>query len=146
MIFQINEITNPAAKAISESVKHNSTLQNVRMSWNNDYFVDTTSGVIKFLGKHLKDVGAQTISEILFNNLSVTLLDISSNVISHNGAGYISDFIKNNCKIEEIDMSHNNISSDGMQKIAMAVESNCTIKKLTIVYPILRHQLYENVL
>ena len=123
-----NDITTKGATAISESLQK---LQHLKMSWNN-HVIDTNHSAISFARKRMNDVDAHIVAKVLYNNETVTKLDLSQNRISKNGAISISKCIEYNKTLKELDLSKNIISNIGLKKIAVAMQANQTLQKYNI--------------
>ena len=122
------------AKAISEKVKDNCTLQHLAISWNNNSCTFRTDMSVTSSKSRIKDIGTTIIAEILHNNNLVATLDISHNKISYKGAKYISNLLLNNCALREINISHNNIAKEGMLSIAESLKTSCSLEKLNVAH------------
>ena len=118
--FSNNDITTKGATAISESLQK---LQHLKMSWNN-HVIDTNHSSVSFARKRLNDVDAHIVAKVLYNNETVTKLNLSQNRISKNGAISISKCIEYNKTLKELDLSKNVISNIGLKKIAVAMQAN----------------------
>ena len=118
--------------------------------------------IINLSDNEISDIGAETISEYLKNNICLLELNLSKNRIGCNGitaiakaiqvnvslqkfnissckvaddgAAAISDSLKHNDLLQELNLSQNNISSSGAEKIAEAIQMNVTLQKLDISY------------
>ena len=126
--FLNNDITTKGATAISESLQK---LQHLKMSWNN-HVIDTNHSSISFARKRMNDVDVHIVAEVLYNNKTVTKLDLSQNRITKNGAISISKCIEYNKTLKELDLSKNIISNIGLMKIAVAMQANQTLQKFNI--------------
>ena len=128
--FSNNDITTKGATVISESLQK---LQHLKMSWNS-HVIDTNHSSISFAQKSISDVDVHIVAKVLYNNETVTKLDVSQNRISKNGAISISKCIEYNKTLKELDLSKNIIYNIGLKKIAVAMQANQTLRKLNTSY------------
>ena len=126
-----NGISTTGAIDISESLKHNTTLQHFKMSWGT-YCINTKVSLLDFSNKFLEDSGSQIVANILSNNKTVVYLNLSQNNLTDRCAEYMGECIENNCCLKRIDMSRNFISSKGITKIVSSLQINQYLQKLDI--------------
>ena len=95
---------------ITESLQNNTKLQSLKL------LNITKEGVIK----------------PIFEVNALQKLDLSSNILSDDGAVTISDGLKSNNTLQELNISHNNITNKGTKRIAEAIQINSTLQNINI--------------
>ena len=68
----------------------------------------------------------------IFEVKALQKLDLSSNILSDDGAVTISDGLKSNNTLQELNISHNNITNKGTKRIAKAIQINSTLQNINI--------------
>ena len=152
------DIPDDGAVVISESYRHSTSLETLKMTWNNavntvnqfedetlqllpilvendQVFVSTANKICDLIREHIGNTGVRIISNLLCSkNTVITELYISYNNISYDGIEAICDSLSYNNVLQYLVMSYNEINSDGARKIANAIQLNVTLKKLDISY------------
>ena len=132
--FSSNDISAVGATSISESLQYNFKLHSLKISWSNNFFIDTDYSTISFVQKSLNDEDVHIVANILCSSKTTTKLDLSQNRISNNGVESLRKCIKNNKSIVELNISRNRISNNGLRTIAISLQGNHTLQKLDISY------------
>ncbi|XP_065897457.1 uncharacterized protein [Dysidea avara] len=139
---------------ISESYKYIRTLQNLKVSYSRTTFATSHSNdsrsvrndvseynlhstyylskAIVNLSKAIDNTGAVIVSNLLYNNMSITELNLSKNNIKYVGLAAVSEWLKVNYSLKILNMSHNWISIEGANKIAEVIKVNTTLQYLDI--------------
>ena len=100
-------------------------------SWYNLRSTYYLSGNVN-LSKVIDNTGAVIVSNLLYNNMSITELNLSENNIKYVGLAAVSEWLKVNYSLEVLNMSHNWISIEGANKIAEVIKVNTTLQYLDI--------------
>ena len=92
---------------ISDAYKHNKTLQELKLSWQNDILTISSVDIFyKLCYKSIGNIGAIITSNILSKNIKTKVVNISYNGISDDGAvANINYLRKNNSTVEELNIS-----------------------------------------
>ena len=126
-------IPDGGALIISESYKSSKTLQELIISWKNDQITINTKSLFFILpGKHIGDTGTVIISNLLYRNTIINILEISHNHICGDGIITIGNCLKNYNAAQELNVSGNFIGIQGATKIGELIEVNLYILKLRI--------------
>ena len=90
---------------ISDAYKHNKTLQELKLSWQNDIITISSVDIFyKLCYKSIGNTSAIIISNILSKSIKTKVVDISYNGISDDGAVAIINCLRNNSTVEELKM------------------------------------------
>ena len=147
------------ARALSDHLKHNNTLQALKISWNdndsdttydyrvgmnNECYVDITLPKFKrslasvnweryYYDKPVFDyIEAILLIALVYGNVDVKTIKIINNKISDSAALVISDFLKANKTIETLKLSNNTISTEATKRIIKDIQTNTTLQLLDI--------------
>ena len=137
-----NKITDDGAIALSECLRANTTLIEVKMSGNN-----ITLGIISAIAKSIEvnystlqklDISNSKISDsgiIAFSkylHISLTELDISGNDITCQGASAIAKFMRMNTTLQKLNISNNTISDNGAVAFSEFLKTDATLIELSM--------------
>ena len=146
------------ARALSGHLKHNNTLQVLKISWNylysdttyvyhvgmnNECYVDITrvksyrhilfaSWNVYHRTTEFNDIEAILLTALAYGHVDVKVIRIVNNKIFNSAALVISDFLKANKTIETLKLSNNTISTEATKKIIKAIQTNTTLLILDI--------------
>jgi Ran GTPase-activating protein (RanGAP) involved in mRNA processing and transport len=113
-----NQFTSKGAAILAASLRNNSTLKYLDLSYN-----------------QISDQGVRILSEALLpnQNSSLKALYLSKNRISNLGAKYLSEMLRTNQTLTELWLSSNEISFEGIQQLAHVLTyHNKTLKCLSL--------------
>ena len=112
--LRTNSLTDNAAKALGEGLKHSNCKLKSLDLLNNNF----TDNVAKDLGEALKH-----------SNCKLKSLDLSSNNLTDNAAKDLGKALKHsNCKLKSLDLSYNNFTEEAKQYLTKAGrQSNCKV-------------------
>ena len=137
-----NKISDDGAIALSECLRANTTLIEVKMSGNN-----ITLEIISAIAKSLEinystlqklDISNSKISDsgiIAFSkylHISLTELDISGNDITCQGASAIAKFMRMNTTLQKLNISNNTISDNGAVAFSEFLKTDATLTVLSM--------------
>ena len=133
-----NNISINGIGAFSYCLKHNNTLQELKISLRsyNNLLVLDINNANNFSGMHFGDTGTTLISAFLFQRDRIQILDLSINAISDDGAVAISEYLKHNGMLQELNISHNEITKEGIVEILKSINSNCPLHALNLTHNI----------
>jgi len=129
--------------AISDSLKHNSTLLELvvllpmssRYPWKRIVLSLNRDEILwNMAGQWIGDAGSIIVSSMLYKNTKVKRLNLSFDAICDVGAMYISDCLKNNYTLQELNLSHNDITCRGAKKLAEAIQVNKVLQTLDVSF------------
>ena len=90
--------------------------------------------IINLSNNKISDIGAETISEYLKNNICLLELNLSGNWIGLYGIAAIAKAIQVNVSLQKFNISRCRVADVGAKKIAEAIQMNVTLQKLDISY------------
>jgi hypothetical protein len=105
--FDNCSVNDNGAKAIAETVKASSSLQELALSHN-----------------QIGTEGAKALADAVKSSKSLTTLDLSQNVIGDEGARSLADAVRENKVFTKLELAGNNISQDSSQAVADAFQSH----------------------
>ena len=130
-----NKISSEGILALGKYLRNNRTLQVLKTSWtsrNTPFILNGTKKVCNMSNNCLENTETILVSEFLFHNCKVQILDLSDNSILDDGAIAISEYLKANTTLKELAISKNKITNDGIIKIAEAIKENRTLSLLDV--------------
>jgi Ran GTPase-activating protein (RanGAP) involved in mRNA processing and transport len=80
------------------------------------------------------DEGARLLAAALYNNASLTVLDLNSNDIDDQGAQSLAEALKKNEELTALMLYHNNIGDEGARSLAEALVNNATLTDLDLCW------------
>ncbi|KAA8580507.1 hypothetical protein FQN60_013465, partial [Etheostoma spectabile] len=84
-------------------------------------------------GNRVTRDGVHLLAELLKQNQTLEIIDLSSNRIEDEGAGYLSEAIAwPGCALRELSVSSNNIRSEGLLSLARALTVNTSLNHIYI--------------
>ena len=89
---------------------------------------------VNLSGRNLNNDSIQLLALGLYNNTTVTKLDISCNSFTVDGVNAISNCLKSNSTLCEINLSNNKIDKKGAKEIGEALQNNATVQKLDMAF------------
>ena len=92
---------------------------------------------LDLLGNNIGASGAESLSEALQINSSLTQLGLGNNNIGASGASSLSEALKVNSSLTQLNLRDNSIGDSGAKSLSDAMESNITITELDI------HRIYR---
>ncbi|UJR31284.1 hypothetical protein I4U23_018784 [Adineta vaga] len=114
-----NGIHGAGTEALTQVLRKNQTLQNLRLEWNQIGAMDTPA----FAG----------FCDALANNKGLIELDLRNNDISHVGATELAAALKRNVTLRVLDLRWNNIGPVGSRALLACCQSNSTLNELHLV-------------
>ena len=138
-----NKISDDGTIALSDCLRANTTLREVKMSGNN-----VTLKIISAIAKSIEvnysilqklDISNSKISDsgiIAFSkylHISLTELDISGNDITYQGASAIAKFMQMNTTLQKLNISNNTISDNGAVAFCEFLKTNATLTELSML-------------
>ena len=135
------EMSDDAAVAICDSLKINTTLRELNVSYNGITYpkakviiqaleLNKTLQILDISDNHLSDEGTVAVSESLEKNIGIQVLNLSGNFITDIGTKSIAKLLQNNKIIKVLILSQNVITSQGAMRVAEALILNTTLLKL----------------
>ncbi len=112
-----NNIRGSAAESFGHCLKENKSLLSVCLEWNALGMLETAFSIF---------------CEGLSHNVTLQVLDLRNNQISHDGATQLAAALKNNQRLKSLDLRWNNVGLIGGRAILNALRSNKTIVKLDL--------------
>ena len=133
-----NVISDEGVKAINDSLKNNTVLQEIKMSGVNIDNVEAREMVNLFQVRKLSvsdnNIPTETISECLKHNKFLQDLDISKNRITNEGIEKITEVIKVNSILRKLDISKNWITGEGLLYLLRSLSNKSGLRDLNILY------------
>ena len=137
------EMSDDAALAICDSLKFNTMLRELNVSYNGITYpkakviiqaleLNKTLQILDISNNRLSDEGTVAVSESLEKNMGIQVLNLSGNSITDIGTKSIAKLLQNSKIIEVLDLSQNLITSQGAIRLAEAVILNTTLLELDI--------------
>ena len=129
--------------ALVEVIKHNSTLTQLDLSWNNLSTGDFTAlaEAIKHNSKITKlnlswnNLGTgdcAALAEAIKHNSTITQLNLAENELGTGDCTALAEAIKHNSTITQLDLSHNQLGIGNCTALAEAMKHNSTITQLDL--------------
>ncbi|KEG10096.1 hypothetical protein DQ04_04181010 [Trypanosoma grayi] len=78
------------------------------------------------------DLGLTSIAEMLMTNTTLTHLNLSENSISNRGVQRLCDALRTNASIQELDLSNNVINDDGVEGFIDVLKFNERLEKISL--------------
>ena len=142
-------VSTEVATALSDHLKHNNTVQVLRLSWNNnsiiyvyhvglnnECYVDITCtkdyGSWNLSKLQFSSTEATLLTALLHGNVDVKIVKIVRNNISDSAVSIIIDCLKTNTAIEKLELSNNMISTDAIIRILKVIQTSTTLYVLDI--------------
>ncbi|KAI9312315.1 hypothetical protein DFJ73DRAFT_885788 [Zopfochytrium polystomum] len=142
--LQANHSVGPeGARAVSELLKSNGTLQSVDLEWNGigDGGVKAIADALKvnstLLSLSLKTnyfglEGAKAVADSLIYNSTLESIDLCNNYCRDEGTKVIADALKRNNTLQFIDLESNRIGYEGASAVADALKSNSALQSVSL--------------
>eukprot|EP01125_Pyxidicula_operculata_P020389 TRINITY_DN751_c7_g1_i1.p1 TRINITY_DN751_c7_g1~~TRINITY_DN751_c7_g1_i1.p1 ORF type:complete len:348 (+),score=45.21 TRINITY_DN751_c7_g1_i1:29-1072(+) len=121
------KLQNPEFNVRSVTLSKNPNRASIK-DFTNSFKLNYTLSILSLNSINMQDDDVRILVKSLQNNLTLTSLDLSGNLIGPNGAKYISELIVTN-PIIILNLSDNNIKSEGVKYIADSLKSNRVIIK-----------------
>lgn len=99
---------------------------------------------LNLANNHVGDEGARALCDALVTNQTVTHLDLRDNVITDVGIHYFAEMLKTNCTLQTLDIQGNLSTDKGSAEMAEMLKQNTTLTRLLPINRLALKYLRDN--